>query len=50
MLTVAPAGSEEITSFPGWGGICGKSIAGHSKIETSNIVQDVQYLTSISPH
>jgi hypothetical protein len=50
MLTVAPGGSDEIASFPGCGGICGKSVAGHSSAAIGNSFQNVVNFTSIAPN
>jgi hypothetical protein len=46
MVTVAPAGSEEITSLPKEG-ICGHNENGHKRTETSTAFDDVLDLTLV---
>jgi hypothetical protein len=48
IVTVAPGGSDEITSLPKRG-ICGDNEAGHTRTETSTIFQEALYLTLILP-
>jgi hypothetical protein len=48
IVTVAPGGSDEITSLPKEG-ICGHNEAGHRRTETSATFDDVLYLTLVLP-
>jgi hypothetical protein len=48
IVTVAPAGSDEITSLPKEG-ICGHNETGHRRTETRTTFDDVLYLTLVLP-
>ena len=46
IVTIAPVGSDEMTSLP-TEGICGANVAGHRKAATSIIFEKVLYLTLV---